>query len=101
MVSLTWTLTLDADAVSLLDFVVGFTYEVVGNAWGGTFGIRLLGMRITTANGDVPGLGRSLIRSFVSILSFVALGLGYFWMIWDGRRQTWHDKVAGTYVVLA
>ena len=25
--------------------------------------------------------------------------LGYFWMLWDGEKQTWHDKLATTVVV--
>lgn len=27
------------------------------------------------------------------------MGLGYFWAGWDKRKQTWHDKLAGTVVV--
>ena len=27
------------------------------------------------------------------------LGLGYLWMLWDRRRQTWQDKLGGTLVV--
>jgi uncharacterized RDD family membrane protein YckC len=25
--------------------------------------------------------------------------LGFLWMLWDPNKQTWHDKVAQTYVV--
>ena len=25
--------------------------------------------------------------------------LGFLWMVWDHRKQGWHDKLAGTYVV--
>ena len=25
--------------------------------------------------------------------------LGYFWMLWDSEKQTWHDKMAITVVV--
>ena len=35
----------------------------------------------------------------MSIVSGLACGLGYLWMLWDPQRQTWHDKAAGTYVV--
>lgn len=31
-------------------------------------------------------------------VGFVGL-LGFLWMIWDPRKQGWHDKIAGTYVV--
>jgi hypothetical protein len=23
----------------------------------------------------------------------------HFWIIWDGKKQAWHDKVFGTYVL--
>jgi len=29
----------------------------------------------------------------------VALFLGFFWIIWDKKKQGWHDKIAGTLVV--
>jgi uncharacterized RDD family membrane protein YckC len=35
----------------------------------------------------------------MKLVSGVALGLGYLWMLWDPNKQTWHDKVAKTYVV--
>jgi uncharacterized RDD family membrane protein YckC len=45
------------------------------------------------------GLGRGIGRYFARILSALPLFLGYFWMIWDGEKQTWHDKLVGTVVV--
>ena len=35
---------------------------------------------------------------FVLIITVVAL-LGFLWMVWDHRKQGWHDKLARTYVV--
>ena len=31
----------------------------------------------------------------------IPLYLGWFWMLWDPQKQTWHDKVANTFVVPA
>ena len=31
----------------------------------------------------------------------IPLYLGWFWMLWDSEKQTWHDKVANTFVVPA
>jgi hypothetical protein len=46
------------------------------------------------------GFGRALWRQlFAFTISWVALLFGYLWMLWDGERQTWHDKVADTVVV--
>ena len=45
------------------------------------------------------GTGRGVGRYFGRILSAFPLLLGYFWMLWDGRQQTWHDQLASTLVV--
>jgi uncharacterized RDD family membrane protein YckC len=33
------------------------------------------------------------------MFSIAVLGLGCFWMLQDPEHQTWHDKIAGTYVL--
>ena len=100
-VSLLLSLALGPGQAALPDFVIAFTYDVLGNGWGGTPGKRLLGMRLVNADGEAPGLASSLVRTVVAGVSFVALLLGFFWMLWDRDKQTWHDKAAGTYVVVA
>jgi uncharacterized RDD family membrane protein YckC len=34
-------------------------------------------------------------------ISGIVLLLGYAWVLIDKKRQGWHDKIAGTYVVRA
>ena len=43
--------------------------------------------------------GRAFIRYIGRIVSAIPLLLGYFWMLWDNEKQTWHDKFAGAVVV--
>jgi uncharacterized RDD family membrane protein YckC len=52
--------------------------------------------------GSVQPIGypRAFLRWLVSILSAIVAFLGYLWMIWDPQKQTWHDKAAGSVVVL-
>jgi len=45
------------------------------------------------------GTTRGLVRALVRIASELVLYLGYLWMIWDPKRQTWHDKAARSIVV--
>jgi uncharacterized RDD family membrane protein YckC len=71
-----------------------------GASNGQTVGKRVAGIRITNRQGGPistgQAWGRSLFRSFVSgSLCY----LGYLWMLWDSEKQTWHDKVASTYVL--
>jgi uncharacterized RDD family membrane protein YckC len=39
------------------------------------------------------------VRALSCFLSLAPVGLGFFWMLFDPNRQTWHDKIAGTIVV--
>ena len=67
---------------------------------GQTLGKQALGIRVTNLQGGPisagQAWGRSLFAGFVSKNFF---HLGYLWMLWDGMKQTWHDKVANTLVL--
>ena len=43
--------------------------------------------------------GQAVGRYFATILSIVIFGLGYLWIVFDRRNQSWHDKLAGTVVI--
>jgi uncharacterized RDD family membrane protein YckC len=89
----------------LADFLVlpgGLVYFALleGGTRGQTLGKRVFGIRvIDLARGGPIGTGRGFIRNIVRLLSWMAFGLGYLWMLWDREKQTWHDKAAGTVVV--
>lgn len=55
--------------------------------------IKKDGTPITDADAIVRGIGYSI--------SGAVFGLGFLWALWDDQRQTWHDKLASTYVVKA
>jgi uncharacterized RDD family membrane protein YckC len=66
----------------------------------GTPGKLLLRLRIVDADtGGEPVLRQWCLRYVGYVLSTVPLLLGFFWMLWDPRRQGWHDKLAGTVVI--
>ncbi len=88
----------------LVGLVVGIAYYVYleGSASGQTVGKRALGIRVL----DIRTSGRidytkAFIRYIGRYLSGIPCLLGYFWMLWDSEKQTWHDKIAGTVVVPA
>ena len=69
-------------------------------AWKGTsVGGIICNLRLVRADGQPLRFVDALVRGLSSLFSFVALGLGYLWMLRDPESQTWHDKIAGTYVV--
>lgn len=85
-------------------FVLDLLYEVVLLAlWGGqTLGKKICGVRVVdAATGGPIGIGKALVRTLVKDILSPILLLGYLWAIWDSRKQTWHDKLAGTIVVKA
>src|SRR5262249_11192921 len=66
---------------------------------GQTIGMKLLGIKAVDANGNLLTPGASIIRFFGSLVSAIILCIGYLMMLWDGRKQTLHDKFAGSYIV--
>ncbi|MEM1332230.1 MAG: RDD family protein [Actinomycetota bacterium] len=70
---------------------------------GQTWGRKIVGIKvIKEQEGTPPGWGKAIGRQlFASFISAQILYLGYLWAIWDGKKQTWHDKVAGTHVIRA
>ncbi len=68
--------------------------------WNGqTIGKKAMGIRVVARGGQPVSVGMAFVRSLMKIVSGAVLLLGYLWMLWDPNRQTWHDKVADTYVV--
>lgn len=85
--------------VSFVIAVAYFTY-LEGSNSGQTIGKRALGIRVIDFSSGGPiGYGRAIIRYFGRFVSGFVLLLGYFWMLWDKERQTWHDKFANDVVV--
>ncbi len=86
----------------VLAVVLGVAYYgwLEGSASGQTVGKRGMGIRVYDLRSGGPiGPGRAIGRYFARILSAIPLFVGYFWMLWDAEKQTWHDKLVGSVVV--
>lgn len=66
---------------------------------GQTPGKFALGIRVIRANGMPMKDVDAIIRAIGYHVSAMLFGLGFFWAIFDKKNQTWHDKIARTYVV--
>jgi uncharacterized RDD family membrane protein YckC len=89
-------------ARQVIAIAAGIAYSVffIGSGSGQTVGMRILGIRaIDAVTGGRVDYGKAFVRYLVSLVSGLACLLGYLWMLWDPEKQTWHDKVAGTFVV--
>lgn len=88
----------------LLVWAAPIVYYVWGwSSWSGgqTFGKRALNQRLIGANGQPLSKLRAFGRLLGACISGLPLGLGYLWAAWDPEKQTWHDKMVGSYVVKA
>lgn len=88
--------------LQLLALVVAFAYYGVmeGGPSGQTLGKKLVGIRVIDYRTGGPiGIGRGMLRLIGRYISQIPCGLGYFWMLWDNEKQTWHDKICDCVVV--
>jgi uncharacterized RDD family membrane protein YckC len=72
-------------------FFVGF-WSLAGR----TLGMQSWGLRLETGDGQKPGLARASLRFMSSVLSWLPLGLGFWWQLWDPQNLSWHDRLSGT-----
>lgn len=85
----------------VLGMLLSLAYSVLFTGLvGQTPGKMVVGIKVVLADGHVPGISRAFVREVVGkFLSSLILCLGYLWMLWDEKRQCWHDKLADTVVV--
>jgi uncharacterized RDD family membrane protein YckC len=81
-------------------FVVTAAYFVISWARGGqTIGMRAWRLRLVDADGNALGWPRAILRFAVACVSLLALGVGFFWCLFDRRKRGWHDLAAGSVLV--
>jgi uncharacterized RDD family membrane protein YckC len=87
---------------AVISLLIGVAYWgwLEGSASGQTVGKRVMNIRVYDFRQGGPiGTGRAIGRYLAKILSAIPCLIGYFWMLWDGEKQTWHDKLVGSVVV--
>ena len=72
-------------------FFVGFWCRT-----GSTLGMLSWGLRVEGDGQRKPTIGQASTRFIVAIVSWLAVGLGFLWQLWDKDRLTWHDRASGT-----
>ena len=83
--------------LGILLFLIYHTVFFAGK--GATPGKSLLHLKVCGEDGKPLGLGRSFARSLCYLFSALPLGLGFFWIRFDSRHRTWHDKLTGSKVI--
>lgn len=67
---------------------------------GQTLGMRTWRLRLELRSGADLGWPVALLRFAAALLSLAALGIGFLWILFDPEKRAWHDRIAGTRVVL-
>ena len=83
-----------AAAIVALVYYVGYW-----STSGQTLGKTLLGLKVVDQTGSPISTGKAILRYFGYFISAAIFSLGFVWIALDKKRQGWHDKIAGTYVV--
>jgi uncharacterized RDD family membrane protein YckC len=88
-------------AVSLFNVLIGAIYFIgFWSASGRTLGMRALRLRVVrAADGHPITIGQAVIRYIGLLISFLVVLIGVIWVAIDPRKQGWHDKMAGSFVV--
>jgi uncharacterized RDD family membrane protein YckC len=68
---------------------------------GQTIGKAVLGVRVVRLDGRAMTFKTGAVRWLGYFVSVITLGLGFFWVIVDSRRQGFHDRMANTSVIYA
>lgn len=69
---------------------------------GASIGQGFVKVKVVNAQGNLLTAGMALVRLLAQVgISFVPFGgfVDLLWPLWDERRQTLHDKAAGSYVI--
>jgi uncharacterized RDD family membrane protein YckC len=87
---------------SLLTLTFIILYYVFFWCFGGqTPGKAAMGLRVVPLRGGRIRVSQAIFRYIGYYISGFAFGLGFFWILIDDQRLTWHDKLAKTCVIYA
>jgi uncharacterized RDD family membrane protein YckC len=57
-------------------------------------------LRVEREDGALLTWGDTVKRLAAALLSWLPLGLGYFWILFDREGRAWHDRLSRTRVVV-
>ena len=66
---------------------------------GETAGMRAWRLRLVSNDGGRITLNQATVRFFTAMVSLGALGLGYWWALFDPQGRTWPDLCSGSRVL--
>lgn len=92
---------LDRDPI-LASLVLLSLFAFFAKFWthnGQTLGMQAWGLRVQNADGRAIDLWQALLRFVVAIGSWLIVGLGFLWILWDKQKRSWHDIYSDSCIV--
>ncbi len=83
----------------LLAVPIAYHWYFLTRRGGQTPGKFALGIRVIKADGSDINDVDAVIRAIGYHVSSMLFGLGFIWALFDKNNQSWHDKMARTFVV--
>jgi uncharacterized RDD family membrane protein YckC len=77
---------------------VGAYFVTFWSTVGQTPAMRMMDIRVTTADGAIPGIWRSIVRLIGLGLAIIPFFAGFLPVLFDDRRRGIHDMLAHTVV---
>lgn len=99
--ALTESGSLDGDPLlsTILVFVLFGFFAKFWTYSGQTLGMQVWGIRVQNTDGTGISLWQALLRFVVAIGSWLCVGLGFFWMLFDKQKRSWHDIYSDSQLV--
>jgi uncharacterized RDD family membrane protein YckC len=93
--------TLDGDPLlsTILLFALFAFFAKFWTHAGQTLGMQVWGIRVQNPDGTGISLWQALLRFVVAIASWLCVGLGFFWSLFDKQKRSWHDMYSDTQLV--
>ena len=57
------------------------------------------GVIVDDSTGDPPSVKQLVVRYYAYFISALPFFAGFIWIVFDKKKQGWHDKLAGTVVI--
>ena len=78
---------------------IGLFFTYFWRLKGQTLGMQVWKIKTINDSGEILTFVECAVRFFFATFSFVVMGLGFVWILFDPNRLAWHDRASGTRVV--
>ena len=66
----------------------------------GTPGKYICGIKVVDQHGNRITLGKSIYRNIAKFSAYISFFIGFLALLFSEKKQTWHDRIAHTFVIM-